>query len=176
ADLLGVGIVLVDEVAQALGEVQARSTVGHFCVSPGSVRVDEHEDVGSAVTYVLVVVAASLPWFGLHRDAFLGDELSWRFVEADDRASRIWQLGIKRQDVFHSGDEFRIDLGNAPHLLLPGLELHLAKRPPNGFFGDLGVYCQLNHLIGEYPQGPARAPRWGLGAGKGTENRFVLHV
>lgn len=46
ADLLRVGIVLVDEVAQAVGEVQARSTVGNFGVSPGSVRVDEHEDVG----------------------------------------------------------------------------------------------------------------------------------
>jgi hypothetical protein len=38
ADLLSVGIVLVDEVAQALGEVQARSMVGDFGVSPGPIR------------------------------------------------------------------------------------------------------------------------------------------
>src|ERR1043165_7874639 len=149
ADLLGVGIVLVDEVAQALGEVQASSTVRHLGVSPGSVRVDEHEDVGGAVAYVFVVVAASLAWLSLHRNSLLADELSWRFVEADDGTSRIWPLSVEWQDVFHSGDEFRIDLGDAPHLLLPGLELHLAEASSNGLFGDLRVHRQSNHLAGE---------------------------
>ena len=64
ADPFGVGIVLVDEVAHALGEVEARSSVGHLGVSPGSVHVDEHEDVGGAVAHVFIIVAAPLAGFG----------------------------------------------------------------------------------------------------------------
>ena len=59
ADPLGLRVVLVDEVAHALGEVDARPLVGHLGVSPGSVHVDEHEDVRGAVAHVLVVERGS---------------------------------------------------------------------------------------------------------------------
>ena len=96
----------------------------------GRFDVDEHEDVGRAVAYVLVVVAARFP--GSAVTGTRASPMSCRGVSSKQTTGR-GDLAARRkgEDVFHSGDELRVDLGNAPHLLLPGLELHLAEAPPN---------------------------------------------
>ena len=57
-------IVHVHEILHALGEVESSPLVGHLCVPPRPIDVDEHEDVRGAIPHVLVVEASTLAWFG----------------------------------------------------------------------------------------------------------------
>ena len=121
-----VRVVLVDEIAHALGEVEAGSLVGDLGVSPGSVHVDEHEDVRGAVAHVLVVEASRFP--GSARTGLAPR----RSAAAASRRSRrpaaaVGRLGVELEHVLHSRHEFGVDLRDAPHLLLPRLELHLGE-------------------------------------------------
>src|SRR5579862_4466989 len=110
ADALSLGIVIVDEVTHAFGEVDARPSIGHLRVSPWAVHVDKHEDVGGAIAHILVVEAPSLPRLGTDRHALLADQLARRLVEADDGSAVIGWLGVEREHVLHAGDEFGVDL------------------------------------------------------------------
>jgi hypothetical protein len=60
------------------------------------------------------------------------DQLPRGFIEADDRSPRIWHLGVEIEDVFHARHVLGIHRRNAPHLLLPRLQLHLGQpaTPP----------------------------------------------
>jgi hypothetical protein len=53
----------------------------------------------------------------------LADELDRALVEADHRPLRIGRLGVEIEHVFHAGDVIRVDLGDAPHVLAPWLEM-----------------------------------------------------
>jgi hypothetical protein len=55
ANAFGVRVVAVDEVAHAMGEVDAGSLVGHLDVPPRAVRIDEDEEIRRSVTSVFVV-------------------------------------------------------------------------------------------------------------------------
>jgi hypothetical protein len=70
-DQLGLGIVHIDEVAHAVGEVARGPLVGHL---------------DRAVVAILAVVALELAWGGWDRRADLGDELGRALVEAHHRA------------------------------------------------------------------------------------------
>ena len=53
--------------------------------------------------------------FGMEDDRLL--------VQADDRARGIVGFGIQIEDILHRGDEVWPHAGNAPRLMLPGLQL-----------------------------------------------------
>src|SRR6266536_6035966 len=106
----------VDELAHAFGEVDVGAALGDLGVAPWPVHVERHEDVRGAVATVLVVVARSTPGLGAHRYAFLTNELSRCFVEADDSGARRRLGRVQIKDVLHSRDEFSVDLWDTPHL------------------------------------------------------------
>jgi hypothetical protein len=128
-DLVGLGIVDVDEFAHAFGEVAGRPLLGDLDPAPGPVGIEKDEQVDRAVAPVLAVVALELPWLGRDRRADLADELGWALVEADHRTLRIGSLGVEVEHVFHAGDIGAIDLGNAPHVPAPRLEVVLRQAP-----------------------------------------------
>ena len=129
-DPFGLRVVLIDEIAHALCEVDARALVGDLGMSPGAIHVYEHEDIRRAVAHVLVVDSSGLPGLGPNRDTRFADQLPGCFIEADDRSPRIRRLGVEIEDVFHSRHVLGVDRRNAPHLLLPRLQRHLAGDPP----------------------------------------------
>ena len=45
---------------------------------------------------------------------------------------RVGRLGVEVEHVLHVGDEVRVHLRDAPHLLLPGLDVLLVEPPSNG--------------------------------------------
>lgn len=101
ADLLGVGMVQVDEVPHALSEIDSGSLLGHLHMAPRMVGIDEDEQVRRAVAPVLVVVTMKAFRRRLNRNALVSDELDWRFVKADNRELSAWALGVEREDVLH---------------------------------------------------------------------------
>ena len=77
-------------------------------------------------------------------------------VETDNRAQWIGHFGIKIQHILHPGDIFAIDLGDAPHVLAPGLQIVLRQTAAHGFRGKLVMIGELHHLIGKKLKRPAR--------------------
>jgi hypothetical protein len=118
-------------------------------VPPGSVHVDEHEDIGRAVTYVFVVEPSTLTGFGTDRNPLLADELPRGLIEAHDRTSRIGGLGIEIEHVFHASRELSVDCRDAPHLLLPRFEFHLGKSSTNGLAREARVLREADQLAGK---------------------------
>ena len=65
ADAFGFRIMEVSEFANADGEFDRRATRGDFHLAPGTVGVEEHEQIGGSVAPVLAVVALDLPGLGM---------------------------------------------------------------------------------------------------------------
>ena len=111
----------------------AKSSAARRCgdldLAPRPVRVEEDEEIDGAVAAVLVIVAFKPARLGRDRLAHLADELDRALVEADHRPLWIGRFGIEIEHVFHAGDILAIDLGNAPHVLAPGLEIVLGQPP-----------------------------------------------
>jgi hypothetical protein len=105
--------------------------VGHFDMPPSLQWSEQHEQIGSAVALILVVVAGWLAWLCRNWDAGFPDELLRRLVQADDRSIWImWPL-INLQDVLHRSYECGVRLGwDDPLLLEVRLEsVFLSVRP-----------------------------------------------
>lgn len=61
ADRACLGVMNIDQLAHAVGEVAGRALVGHFDLAPGSVRVEEDEQVDRAVAAVFAVFRVTPP-------------------------------------------------------------------------------------------------------------------
>jgi hypothetical protein len=61
-DLLGVGVVDVDQVLDAVRPVDAGAPVADHDVAPASQRLADHQQVAHAAALVLVVLPGRLPW------------------------------------------------------------------------------------------------------------------
>lgn len=142
-------IVEIDEVAHALGEVEALvgAPVGDFHPTPGPVDIEEDEQIDRAIAAIFAVVAPKLAGLGRDRRAHLADELGWTFVEGHDRSVRIGRLGIEIEDILHARDIFAIDLGDTSHVLAPGLEPILPQPLADGFSRPAGA---LGSLVVEF--------------------------
>ena len=64
ADAFGFRIMEVSEFAHADGEVDRRATRGDFHLAPGTVGVEEREQIGGSVAPVLAVVRSTCPGSG----------------------------------------------------------------------------------------------------------------
>ena len=91
--------------------------------------VEEDEQVGGAVAAILEVIALELARHGRDGLAHLADQLGRALVEAHHRPLGVGGLGIEVEHVLHAGDIGAIDLGDAPHVAAPGLEIILGKPP-----------------------------------------------
>src|SRR5271166_3812772 len=89
--------------------------------------VKEDEEIDSAVAAILVIEALGPSGRGWDRLARFADELGGVFVEADHRPLRVRLLGVEIEHILHAGDVLGVDLGDAPHVLLPGLEMVLGQ-------------------------------------------------
>jgi len=101
--------------------------VGHLCVAPTSVSVDHHENIGSFVAFVFIIVAFRTTGFGRHRHPRLANQLSRCFIEAHDGPLGIRRFGARQ------GDERLV-------LLRIGLAFSTGPR----FFGQRGFLIFFN--------------------------------
>src|SRR5271165_2280271 len=157
----------VDELAHALGVVFCRSPLSDLDLAPGSMHVEEDEQVGRSIALILAVVTFELARRGRDRMAHLADELGRALVETDHRALRIGLFGVEVEHILHAGDILAVDLRNAPHVLAPGLEAVFGQPPTYGFAGYAGVFSEADQLTRQQLQGPTGAALRGLGAGGG---------
>jgi hypothetical protein len=113
----------IDKFAHALSVVFCCPPLGDLDLAPRPMHVDADEEIDGAVAAILAIVAFELPRLGRDRLAHLADQLDRALVEADHWPLGIGRLGIEVEHVFHAGDIFAVDPGNAPHILAPGLEI-----------------------------------------------------
>ena len=137
-------------------------------------RVEEDEQIGRAVAAILAVVALELPGLGRDRLAHLADQLDRALVEADHRPLRIGRLGIEIEHVLHAGDVLGVDLGDAPHLPAPRLELVLGQAPAHRLARQALMLGQLDHLAGQQLQRPARTAGRRVRAGGRHQQGLLL--
>jgi hypothetical protein len=107
-DLARAREVNIGEIAQDLGIVDGGAPLCDLDMTPALERGEQHEQIGRAVTLVLVVATRELS--GLHRQRLprLGNELLRCFVEADERAGRIVRSRVDVEHVLHRRDERRV--------------------------------------------------------------------
>src|ERR1700693_4331767 len=115
-----------DEIAHASGVVFCRSPLGDFDLAPGTVNVEENEEIDRTIATILVIVTFELTRPGRDWLTDLTDELHRAFVEAHHRPLGIGRFGIEVEYVLHAGDVFAIDLRNAS--LRQGLRSFSARR------------------------------------------------
>jgi hypothetical protein len=101
-------------------------------------------------------------------------ELDRDFVKADDGSLGVMRLGIEIEEILHPGDVIAIDLGDAPHLLLPGLQIVIVQPAADRVTRDALVFDQFDQGIGQKFQGPAGATLRGIRASQGHQLHLLL--
>jgi hypothetical protein len=102
-----------------------------------------------ALAYVLVVDARGFPGLGGDRYTRFADELSGSLVEAHHGTLVVGSLGVEIKHVLHPGDEFSVDLRDAPHLLLPRFQLFLRETATDRVGRKRAMLRQAHHLVGQ---------------------------
>ena len=127
-DLLGLGIMDIEKLAHALGEVASRAMLGDLDLAPGAVRVEENEQIDRAIAPILAVVAFEPTRCGRDRLAHLADQLGRALIEAYHRPPRIGCFGIEVEHVLHAGDVGAVDLRMHHMSLRHGFRWFSARR------------------------------------------------
>src|ERR1700674_488350 len=128
----------------------------------------------TAVAAILVVEAFGPSRRRRDRLARFADELGGAFVEADHRPLRVWLLGIEIEHILHAGDVLGVDFGDAPHVLLPGLEMVLGQASADGLTRQTVMVGQLDHCASQQLQRPAGATFGWARTGGGDEEGFFV--
>ncbi len=129
-DLLGVGVVDVEEVLDAVGPVDAGAPLADHDVAPATKRLADHKQVAHPATLVLVVLPGRLPWRDGQGRGDLGQQLAAGLVQADLRAARVIRPGVDPKHILHPPTELGVVLGrDAPALGQPRLEAVCCKAP-----------------------------------------------
>ena len=136
--------------------------------------VKEDEEIDDAVAAILVVEALGPSGCGRDRLARFADELGGAFVEADHRPLWVRLLGVEVEHILHAGDVLGVDLGDAPHVLLPGLEMVLGQAPADGLTRETVMVGQLDHRASQQLQRPAGATFGRARTGGGDEEGFFV--
>jgi hypothetical protein len=122
AHVFGMRIDRIDQPLNAVGVVALGAMVGHFDMAPASKRLDKEKQIGGAQPFILVIHALRTP--GLHR--FRSPHICLGrhefFVETHRWIPRVVLLLVEIQHILHGSNELRTYLGDAPLLVLPGLE------------------------------------------------------
>lgn len=78
------------------------------------------------------------------------------------------------EHVLHARDILGVDLGDAPHVLAPGLEIVVCQASAHRLARQFLVIGQLDELTGQQFQGPAGTARRRTGTGGGHQQGFFL--
>ena len=111
----------VDEISHAVGEVLVGAPVSDFHPAPGSMGVEEDEEIDRAIAAIFAVVTFELSRLGRDWRSHFTDQLRRAFVEAYNWPVWIGGLRLEIEHILHAGDIFAVDLGNAPHVFAPRL-------------------------------------------------------
>src|SRR6266704_1042446 len=129
-DLLGVGVVDVEEVLDAMRPVDAGAPLADHDVAPAAQRLAHQEQVAHAAALVLIILSGWPAGRDRHRRGDLRQELTAGLIQAHLRATRIVGPGVDPKHVLHAPAELGIVLGrDAPALLQPRLEAVCCKAP-----------------------------------------------
>src|SRR6266568_3765700 len=129
-DLLGVGVVDVEEVLDAVRPVDAGAPLADRHVAPASKRLAHQEQVAHAAALVLIILSGWPAGRDRHRRGDLRQELPAGLIQAHLRATRIVGPGVDPKHVLHPPAELGIVLGrDAPAFLQPRLEAVCCKAP-----------------------------------------------
>src|SRR6266540_456595 len=127
-DPLGVGVVNLQQVLDAVRPVDAGAPRADHDVAPAAQRLADEEQVAHPAALVLIILAC---WpAGLHRHGRgdLRQELAAGLIQAHLRVARIVGLGVDPKHVLHAPHELGIVLGrDAPAFLQPRLEAVCCK-------------------------------------------------
>src|SRR2546426_12767473 len=107
----------VDELAHAVSVVFCRSALSDFDLTPGSMHVEEDEQVGRSIALILAVETFELAWSGRDRLAHLADEVCRTLVATDHPGLWIGLFSIEDEHDLHEGHIAAVDLRNAPQAL-----------------------------------------------------------
>src|SRR6266540_2502822 len=122
-DLLGIGVVDVDQVLDAMRPVDAGAPRADRHVAPAAQRLAHQEQVAHAAALVLVILPGRLPWREGQGRGDLCEELAAGLVQAHLGPLGVVGLGVDRQHILHAPDELGVVLwGDAPALGQPRLE------------------------------------------------------
>src|SRR5258705_11609086 len=155
----------VDEVTHAFGIVFCRSPLSELDLAPGTMHVEENEEIDRPIATILAIVTFEPARRGRDWLTDLADELHGTFVEAHDRPLRIGRLGIEIKHVLHAGDVFAIDLRNAPHVFAPGFEVIFRQASPNRLVRQAVVVGELDYRTCQQLERPAGTALWGASTG-----------
>src|SRR5690348_513314 len=164
----------VDEVAHAGSVVFCRAPRGDFDLAPGTMHVEENEEIDRTVTTILVIVTFEPAGRGRNRLTRLADELHRAFIEAHHRPLGIGRRGIEVEHVLHAGDVFAVELRNTPHVLAPGFEAIFGQTPPNRLMRQALVFGELDHRTCQQIERPAGAALWRTGASRRYQQSLFL--
>src|ERR1017187_4468932 len=95
----------VGQFLQDLRIIHGSVTIGGFEMPPAFQWREHHEQIGCAITLVLVIVSRGSSWLRRYRHTGFGDELLRCLVHADYGAGRIVRPLINLQHIFHAGYE-----------------------------------------------------------------------
>jgi hypothetical protein len=84
------------------------------------------------------------------------------------------RFGIQIEDILHAGDVFAIDIGDAPHLFLPGLQIVVIQPAANGLARNAWGFDQFDQGIGQKLQGPPGASLRRIGTRQRHQLRLLL--
>ncbi len=82
---------------------------------PTRLRLYDAENIGCATSLVLVIPPCFPSRFGRGTGAHIGMQRDRLLIQADHRFGGIVRLFVRLQHVFHFGDVFVIEFGDAPH-------------------------------------------------------------
>src|SRR5215472_856586 len=100
----------IDELAHALGVIFCRSSLSDLDLAPGSMRVEDDEQIGRSIALVFAVVTFELARRGRDRLAHLTNKLGRALVETDHRMLWIGLFGVEVKHILHAGDVLAVDL------------------------------------------------------------------
>ncbi len=80
----------------AESKVELGAPLGHFDMPLASVRLEEYEQITSAIPFVLVVVALRLARLSGQRYTCFTEELLRHFVKADHGSAGVMRFGVPR--------------------------------------------------------------------------------
>src|ERR1700741_645152 len=101
-----------------MGIIDGGAPVRDLNVPPALKRGEQHEQVGGAVAFVLVIDPLRASPFHRDRRARLGNQLLGGFVQADERHFRIVRLSVDIQHLLHGRYECAIGLRRDDPLFL----------------------------------------------------------
>jgi hypothetical protein len=74
-NLLGPRKICIGQIPEHVGEIDSGVAIGYFDVPPTLQRRKHHEQIGSSIPLILIVMPRGLSWFRLDRNTRFADQL-----------------------------------------------------------------------------------------------------